>query len=147
MSKRRRGHGWSSVGRKRLKCDRFSINPKQLIVQTSSIPHAGRGLFLVEPVKKGERIAIYSGKPMDKSMVQVSKSEYIVQVSSNVFLDGGDVSEKGKGKYINCGRKSKLKINSEFASGRTYNYRERPTFIPPKIPTNREKSWFFDDNI
>ena len=58
-------------------------------------------------------------------MVRLSSSEYIVRISSNVFLDARDKSEKGKGKYINCGRKSKLTINAEFGSGSTYNYNEK----------------------
>jgi hypothetical protein len=123
--KRKRGHGWSSAGRKRIRPAKFSINPKQAIIQPSSIPGAGQGFFLVESVEKGERIAVYSGKKLTKSEVDLSNSEYIVQICSNVFLDAIDKNEKGKGKFMNCGRKSKRKINAEFASHTVCNYNKK----------------------
>ena len=65
MPKRRRGHGWSCVGRKRSKHVMFSIHPKETLVKKSSIESAGLGLFLCESVKKGERVAVYSGEELN----------------------------------------------------------------------------------
>jgi hypothetical protein len=124
--KRKRGHGWSSVGRrKRIRPAKFSINPKQYIIQPSSIRGAGQGFFLVESVEEGERIAVYSGQLRTKSEADISNSEYIVKISSTVFLDAIDKNEKGKGKFINCGRKSKRKINAELASHTVCNYNKK----------------------
>ena len=94
-------------------------------MKTSDIPGAGLGLFLIESVKKGERIAVYSGQELDSDQVSMSNSEYIVQISKNVFLDSKGTEELGNGKFINCGRKSRRKINSRFASGTTYNYNKQ----------------------
>ena len=101
---------------------KFRINPKQVIVQPSSIEGAGLGLFLVEPVKEGERLAVYSGKELSKDQVRLSESEYIVRISDNVYLDGNSKQERGKGKFINCGGKSKMTTNAELGSGFVYNY-------------------------
>ena len=65
MGKKRRGHGWSSVSHKRSRTNKkFSPYPKRTTVGVSTIPNAGFGLFLLESVKEGERIAVYSGKEL-----------------------------------------------------------------------------------
>ena len=94
---------------------------KRCVVKESTIEGAGLGLFVMESVEVGERIAIYSGKELDKLHALFSNSKYLVQISKNVFLDAQD-DTFGLGKYINCGRRSKKKVNSRFGSKTTYNF-------------------------
>ena len=122
--RKRRGHGWSSVGRKRIGADKFAIIPKTFILKGSTIPNDGLGFFLTESVKEGERICIYSGKELNKEQAEMSDSKYIVQISKNVFLDARQ-PEYGFGKFINCGRKSKKTINARLGAGSTYTYHEQ----------------------
>jgi len=119
--KKKRGHGWTSVCRKRCKWEPFTRNPKKTLVGVSNIPTAGLGLFLLESVKKGERIAIYSGEVLNKEQIMNSDSKYLLKISSNVFLDAQDVYHC-HGRYINCGRNSRLTINARFSASRKYNY-------------------------
>ena len=73
--KKKRGHGWTSVCRKRYKWEPFTRNPKKTLVGVSNIPTAGLGLFLLESVKKGERIVIYSGEVLNKEQIMNSDSK------------------------------------------------------------------------
>ena len=124
--KRKRGHGWNSVGRrKRIRPAKFSINPKKYIIQPSSIPGAELGFFLIESVEKVERISVYSGQRLTKSEADLSNSQYIVKVCNTVFLNVINKNEKGKEKFINCDRKSKIKINVELESHIVCNYNKK----------------------
>ena len=88
--KRFKGHGWAHTKKKqtRVKQNEYIINIPQVkkkmrkvVVKTSTIPGAGNGLFLLEPVKRGERLTCYSGKRITASQARDSKSPYIVQIS------------------------------------------------------------------
>ena len=119
--KKKRGHGWSSVCRKRYKYEPFTRNPKKTLVTVSNIPSAGLGLFLLESVKEGERIAIYSGEVLNKTQMLKSDSKYLLKISGNVFLDAQDVHHC-RGRYINCGRNSRLTVNARFSASRKCSY-------------------------
>ena len=61
---------------------------KKFSVRKSNIPGAGRGLFLEESAKDGERIGRYSGTVLNKKEAEASDSERIVRVSEDVFSGG-----------------------------------------------------------
>ena len=65
------------------------------------------------------------GRGLTKSEADLSNNQYIVKVHSTVFLDAINKNEKVKGKFINCGRKSKRKINAELASHTVCNYNKK----------------------
>ena len=50
---------------------------KRCLVKKLTIEGAGLGFFVMEPVKIGERIAIYSGKELD-SVQDFSNGKYLV---------------------------------------------------------------------
>lgn len=91
------------------------------MVHASNIPGAGLGLFLLEPVKKGERIAVYSGEVLNRTQIVNNDSKYLLRISKNVFLDARD-RQHCDGRYINCGRNTRMNINARFSASRTYNY-------------------------
>lgn len=93
---------------------------KRCVIKKSTIEGAGLGLFVMEPVKIGERVAIYSGKELDSVHAFFSKSKYLVQISKNVFLDAQD-DTFGLGKFINCGNRAKKEVNARLGSKTTYN--------------------------
>ena len=121
--KRFKGHRWSKPRPCRNKI--FSFHPVKTLLKPSSIPGAGLGLFLIQNVRKHQRIAVYTGKELSSDQVSQSSSQYIVRISKNVFLDGNGLHEQGLGKYINCGWKSKRTINARLASGTTYNFNKK----------------------
>ena len=89
---------------------------KKLSIKESTIPDAGRGLFIHDAASDGEEIARYSGKLINAAQAAASSSECIVKVADDMFMDGrGD--DEWEGQYANCGRKSKRTINARFAPG------------------------------
>ena len=66
---------------------------KRFVVKESSIAGAGKGLFLMEAAKDGEKIARYSGRLLSKAEAEASESDYIVQVTTSKFLDGASEDE------------------------------------------------------
>ena len=101
--------------------ENFSVlAPKEVIVKKSSIANAGDGLFLLEPAKKGESVALYSGAVIDDVDAEKSKSRYLLQVRTNVVLDATDPRHK-EGRMINCARKSGKEANCRFQSDQKYH--------------------------
>jgi len=96
---------------------------KKFEIKESTIPGAGRGLFLKEKAKHGEPIARYSGKLMSRAEAMASKSKYIVQVSKDKFLCA-DGEEEWEGKMANCARKAKRVCNARFQANGKINYCE-----------------------
>ena len=109
------------MGRKRSKQVKFSKDPKKTVIKTSSIPGAGLGLFLCEPVKEGDRVAVYSGDELNYIEQLLSRSNYLFKVSKNVYLDSSDMRHCS-GRFINCSRRSRLVPNVRFVAGTRYNY-------------------------
>ena len=125
--KRFKGHGWTHTKKKqtRIKQNEYIINiphvkMRKVVVKASTIPGAGNGLFLLEPVKRGERLTCYSGKRITASQARDSKSPYIVQISKHIFLDAQGPGHCA-GKFINCGRKANRDINARLSKSKTYN--------------------------
>ena len=101
---------------------KFSIPvPKQVVVRDSCIDGAGKGLFLCEDAAENERVAIYTGKVLDAKQVAKSASEYVIQISKNVFLDAKK-PEHQAARYINCARKAARTANVRFGAKTTVNY-------------------------
>ena len=67
----------------------------------------------MEKAVDGEKIARYSGKLLSAKSAQTSSSKYIVKLSDDQFLDGGGEGE-WEGKYGNCARKARVKVNARF---------------------------------
>jgi hypothetical protein len=66
-------------------------------VAASNIKRAGNGLFAERSYKYNEIVCTYSGKIMDSP--PLSPSDYIVQVSKTLYIDGKH--KGGLGRYIN----------------------------------------------
>ena len=65
-----------------------STRPKRVRAAPSQIPGAGMGLYLLESVKAGERIARYSGKVLTLAEhASSAHSQYRLQIHKNLFLD------------------------------------------------------------
>ena len=96
------------------------VKMRKVVVKASTIPGAGNGLFLLESVKRGERLTCYSGKRITASQARDSKSPYIVQISKHIFLDAQGPGHCA-GKFINCGRKTNRDINARLSAANTYN--------------------------
>jgi hypothetical protein len=67
----------------------------RLKVVQSTIPQAGYGLFLYQPVMKaGGLITTYDGKSLTKSQVKKSKSDYIFEIvnkgGQTIYVDAED---------------------------------------------------------
>jgi len=129
--KRFKGHGWTHTKKKQTRVKQHEyiikirhVKTKRVVVKTSTIQGAGNGLFLLEPVKRGERLTFYSGKRIIASQARDSNSPYIVQISKNIFLDAQGPGH-GAGKFINCGRKAKRNINARFSAANTYTVCKR----------------------
>ena len=90
------------------------VKSKKVLIKESTIPDAGNGLFLLEFTRRNERITFYSGKHLVASQARNSDSQYIVQISKNNFLDAKG-PDHCAGKFINCGRKAKRKINARLS--------------------------------
>ena len=70
-------------------------------VRQSTIHGAGKGLFMLEPARKGDRVAVYVGKLMTAEQAESANSDYIVKIHSNLYLDAKDVLNDNKGRYVN----------------------------------------------
>ena len=58
---------------------------------------------------------------MNKTQIVNNDSKYLLRISKNVFLDARD-RQHCDGRYINCGRNTRMNINARFSASRTYNY-------------------------
>ena len=87
---------------------------KRFVVKKSTIAGAGRGLFLLDKASDGEKITRYSGKLLSAETARKSSSKYLVKISEDQFLDGGGENE-WEGKFGNCARKTRVKVNARFA--------------------------------
>ena len=84
---------------------------KKFEIRESGVKDAGDGLYLMESAADGEEIARYSGDVLTAQQARVSDSQYIVKVSTNVFLDAS-ADGHWEGKMANCARKAKRKVNA-----------------------------------
>ena len=88
-------------------------------VRTSNIPGAGKGLFMLETARKGDRVATYVGEVLTPEQAKDADSDYIVKVNSKVYLDAKNVVKDNQGRYVNYGGPG-LTNNARLGSGRTY---------------------------
>ena len=86
---------------------------KQFEIRQSTIPDAGRGLFLNETADHGEEIVRYSGKLLSKAQMMESNSKYIIRIAENKYLCAQGKYE-WDGRIMNCARKAKRKYNARF---------------------------------
>src|SRR5581483_8703308 len=85
------------------------MNLPELCIATSMIPYAGKGLFALSLISKGTIITRYQGEHLTKEQYALRYPEggaqYVLQLSSNVYIDGRDVESFGR--YANTNTKSK----------------------------------------
>ena len=86
-------------------------------VKESSIAGAGLGLYLLEDALAGERVAKYSGTPLNAAEIAKSKSRYLFEVHKDLALDA-EAKDNFKGRYINDGRHSGREVNVRFGARR-----------------------------
>lgn len=89
---------------------------KRHCIKRSEISGAGEGLFLLESASHGEQIARYSGVVLTREQAMQSASKYIVEVSHDVYLDGGGEGH-WEGNKMNCARKARLTVNARISAG------------------------------
>ena len=65
-----------------------------LFYKTSSIPHAGNGVFANVDIRKGDVITIYSGKRTDEKPID---GEYVVKLQDNSYAIGDRIPKAGNG--------------------------------------------------
>lgn len=53
-----------------------------------SLPTVGKGLFAVEPIKKGDRILEYTGNRIPTKEANESDSRYLFEIDRNWTIDG-----------------------------------------------------------
>lgn len=90
---------------------------KQFVVKNSTIPNAGKGLFLTENAMPGEKIARFSGVLISKQEAQRSKSKFLLQISKNpcVIIDAKG-SEEWEAKWMNDLERAGLVNNAKFSA-------------------------------
>ena len=89
-------------------------------IKKSTIKNSGLGLFLTCGAKPGEKIARYSGVPIDPSDVTSCGSQYLFQVSKNVILcAAGD--DEWEGKYAQDGPRGGKAVNARFTAATVVN--------------------------
>ena len=96
---------------------------KRFEIRPSGVEGAGDGLYLMEAAKDCEEIARYSGVILNAEQARQSKSEYIVKVSKNVFLDASGEGH-WEGNKANCARKAKKKVNARISAASKPRYRK-----------------------
>jgi len=74
-----------------------------LIIKTSTIPNAGKGLFTNKPLKKASKILEYKGEIIDwkeyEKRVKEDKDGYLFYINKNRCIDA--YATKHKGRYAN----------------------------------------------
>jgi SET domain-containing protein len=90
-------HG-ESLREERIRLPARKRTPKEfdLVVRRS---RCGLGLFTVEPIPKGRRVAEYTGKMISEKQVEKSRSRYLFDVGGEGALDGSPRSNRAR--YIN----------------------------------------------
>ena len=75
-----------------------------LIVKTSTIPNAGKGLFTNKPIKKHDRVIEYLGEIIDwkeyEKRVKEDKDGYLFFINKNLCIDAYN-TPKFKARYAN----------------------------------------------
>ena len=93
---------------------------KKFIVQKSSIPDAGNGLFITESAKSGERIGRFSGIVLTQEEADKSDSKYMLRISKDVILCADGINE-WEGKFAQDGPQSGIPANARFAAATVVN--------------------------
>ena len=95
--------------------------PKKTLVQQSTVPEAGLGLFLLESSKDNEMVARYSGTVLSAKQAAQSKSEYKLQVNKDLCIDA---KQKGhlEARYIKDARKAGKEPNVRFGASLKARY-------------------------
>ena len=78
------------------------------------------GLFCTEHVRPGDVVARYSGKLLTHEQASRSESNYILQISSNLYLDATE-KDNWEGRWINDGPHAGREPNCVFASAYNTN--------------------------
>lgn len=77
-----------------------------LIYKTSSVPHAGNGLFANVELRKDDVVTIYSGKRTDE---KPTDGEYVLQLRDGSYVIGNSSPKAGNGLGSFINRSSKQK--------------------------------------
>ena len=83
------------------KCWQHTIQKDKLKIAPSKIEDGGQGLYTLQPIKKGETVTDYGGKIITQQEFNNDPSEYAVQVTKNLVLDGRS-TQSGLGRYANA---------------------------------------------
>ena len=69
-------------------------------VRDSKQKGAGKGLFMLEKAKAGDRVAVYAGEQITEEEAKARDSQYILRVREGVYLDA-EKEMRRKGRFIN----------------------------------------------
>ncbi|MCE3259196.1 MAG: hypothetical protein K0S12_837 [Bacteroidetes bacterium] len=82
----------------------MALTTMALIVKTSQLPRAGKGLYTTTPIKKGERVIEYKGEIINwkqyKKRVEENKDGYLFYVSDDLCIDAYPTPQY-KARYAN----------------------------------------------
>ena len=84
-------------------------------IRKSEIAGAGLGLFATKIIKKGQRVTMYSSKPISAAQARVSSSSYLLYVNSKLTLDADGPGHMA-GRFINDGRIVNRTVNVRFGA-------------------------------
>ena len=102
-------------------------------VKPSNIEGAGLGLFATKHIKAGKRVTKYSGKKIGRETALSSKSSYIVEIRSQLYLDADGPGHMA-GRYMNDGPEAGIPANARLgASRRVYHCKKTGRFWIPVI--------------
>ena len=102
-------------------------------VRPSKIAGAGLGLFATKHIKAGQRATKYSGTKIGRKAALSSKSSYIVEVHTQLYLDADGPGHMA-GRYLNDGPLAGIPANARLGSSRrVYKCKKTGRFWIPVI--------------
>jgi SET domain-containing protein len=81
-------------------CWQHTKKEKSLVVKKSSIKGAGDGLYTTKEIKKGDKVASYTGEKKTRQEYDQNISGYGVEITKQMILDARS-TQTGLGRYVN----------------------------------------------
>lgn len=102
----------------------------KLAIKKSNINNADKGLFTMKAIKKGQKIAKYTGVIKTQAQYDASDSGYGIAVAKNKIMDGAS-TQSALGRYANNCRASNKKAGECGGNNAKFSINNRTS--PPTI--------------